>query len=74
MRGANSNRMKTIFIQYRRDLMQMAINLMLLVIVVAISSAIFADSNYYKALFNNYLKSSGYHRNRSAVPREPPDN
>jgi hypothetical protein len=74
MRGANSNRMKTIFIQYRRDLMQMAINLILLVIVVTISSAIFADSNYYKALFNNYLKNSGYHRNRSAVPREAPDN
>ena len=52
----------------------MAINIMLLVIVVTISAAIFADSNYYKALFNNYLKSSGYHRNRSAIPIEPTDN
>jgi hypothetical protein len=66
MRGANLRRMKTIFIPHRRQLMQMAINLMLLVIVITITSAIFADSNYYKALFNNYLKSSGYHRNRAA--------
>jgi hypothetical protein len=66
--------MKSIFIQYRREMMQMAINLMLLVIVVTISSAIFADSNYYKALFNSYLKSSGYQRNRSAVLSEPTDN
>jgi hypothetical protein len=74
MTGAISNKMNTIFLPHRRQLMQMAINIMLLVIVVTISAAIFADSNYYKALFNNYLKSSGYHRNRSATPIEPTDN
>jgi len=74
MRGAISNKMKTIFIPHRRQLLQMAINLMLLVIVITITSAIFADSNYYKALFNNYLKSSGYHRNRAALLNDQPDN
>jgi hypothetical protein len=64
MTGAISNTMKTIFIQCRRYLMQMVINLMLLIIVVSISSAIFADTSYYKALFFDYLKNSGFHRNR----------
>jgi len=73
MTGANSNRMKTIFIQYRSQMMQTAINLMLLVIVVTISSAIFTDSNYYKALFKNYLKNSGYHRNKSVALNDRTD-
>jgi hypothetical protein len=66
--------MKNIFIRYRRQLLQMVATLMLIVIVVTISSAIFADINYYKALFSDYLKNSGYHRNRSAILNEGTDN
>ena len=59
--------MKTIFIRPHHQLLQMVITLALIVIVFAISSAIFADINYYKALFIDYLKNAGYHRNKGAI-------
>ena len=52
----------------------MVITLALIVIVFAISSAIFADINYYKALFIDYVKNSGYTRNKSAILNKKIDN
>jgi len=66
--------MKTIFIRPHHQLLQMVITLALIVIVFAISSAIFADINYYKALFIDYVKNSGYTRNKSAILNKKIDN
>ncbi|HEV3224022.1 MAG TPA: hypothetical protein VGZ90_14130 [Puia sp.] len=66
--------MKTIIIQYHHQLLKMVITLVLIVIVFTISSGIFADTNYYKALFIDYLKNSGYLRNESTVLNEQTDN
>jgi hypothetical protein len=60
--------MKTIFIRYHHHLVQMVITLVLIVIVRTISSAIFADIYYYKALFIDYLKNSRNRRDKRSIP------
>jgi hypothetical protein len=65
--------MKTIFIQYHHQLLKMVISFALIVIVLTISSSIFADINYYKALFIDYLKNSRYRSNKTAILNEPID-
>ena len=58
-------------LRYHHQLMQMIITLVLFLIVFTVSSTIFADSNYYKALFTDYLKHTPYFRNRHADHEEP---
>jgi hypothetical protein len=66
--------MKSILIQYHHQLLKMVITLVLIVIAFTISSGIFADSNYYKTLFIDYLKNSRSQGNRKAVLNEATDN
>ena len=50
--------MKAIYVRYNHQLLHIAVTLALLAIVFIISSGIFADVNYYKALFGKYVRNS----------------
>jgi hypothetical protein len=65
--------MKTIYIRYHHQLLHMVITFLVIVIVFAISSAIFADINYYRAWFTDYLKHSHYRMHKPAIHNEPTD-
>jgi hypothetical protein len=61
--------MKTIYIRYHDQLLRMIIAFLVIVIVFTISSQIFADINYYKAWFTDYLKHSS-HRTQNLIIQE----
>jgi hypothetical protein len=52
----------------------MLMNLVLIIIVFTISTVIFGDINYYKALFTDRLNSSKHYCSKIAGHKEETDN